>query len=74
MQARLQSLEEQQQDGEVSPSSGGVGVIAWRGQTSVVSAERVRVALGQALEFCKQVTMPLRCCPSHQTGTAMGFQ
>ena len=59
MQARLQSLEEQQ-DVEVSTSSAGVGAIAWRGQTSVVSAERVRVALGQALELSKQVTMPLQ--------------
>ncbi len=58
MQARLQSLEEQQ-DVEVSASSAGVGAIAWRGQTSVVSAERVRVALGQALELSKQVTCPL---------------
>ena len=55
IQARLQSLEEQQ-DGEVSASSAGVGTIAWRGQTSVVSAERLRVALGQALEYGKQVT------------------
>ncbi|CAL5220684.1 g2733 [Coccomyxa viridis] len=54
IQARLQSLEEQQ-DVEVSASSAGVGAIAWRGQTNVVSAERVRVALGQALELSKQV-------------------
>ena len=70
MQARLQSLEEQQQDGAAYPSSAGVGVIAWRGQTCVVSAERVRVALGQALDLSKQVSLPLLCCPSGQADAA----
>ena len=57
LQAKLQALEEQQQDGETKPSSGGVTAIAWRGTTSVVSAERVKVALGQALELSKQVRL-----------------
>ena len=58
MQAKLQALEEQQQDGETRPGGAGVTAIAWRGTTSVVSAERVRVALGQALELSKQVRLP----------------
>ena len=58
LQAKLQALEEQQQDGETRPSGAGVTAIAWRGTTSVVSAERVRVALGQALELSKQVRLP----------------
>ena len=57
LQAKLQALKEQQQDGDIKPSSGGVTAIAWRGTTSVVSAERVRVALGQALELSKQVRL-----------------
>ena len=67
MQAKLQALEEQQGD-QPSASSAGVVAIAWRGTTSVVSAERVRVALGQALDLSKQVSMCLndplfRRCP-----------
>ena len=67
MQAKLQALEEQQGD-QPSASSAGVAAIAWRGTTSVVSAERVRVALGQALDLSKQVSMCLsealfRRCP-----------
>ena len=57
-QAKLQALEEQQQDGKPTSSSAGVTAIAWRGTTSVVSAERVRLALGQALELSKQVSPP----------------
>ena len=58
LQAKLQALEEQHQDGETKPSGAGVTAIAWRGTTSVVSAERVRLALGQALELSKQVSLP----------------
>ncbi len=57
---------------EVSASSAGVGAIAWRGQTNVVSAERVRVALGQALELSKQVSTPLLPYPFYETGIASG--
>lgn len=72
VQAKLQALEEQQGD-QPSASSAGVAAIAWRGTTSVVSAERVRVALGQALDLSKQVSMclsqaPFRRCPTNCLG------
>lgn len=54
-QAKLQALEEEGQGGEAGASAAGGGAIAWRGTTSVVSTERVRAALGQALELSKQV-------------------
>ncbi|BDA49634.1 Signal recognition particle subunit SRP68 [Coccomyxa sp. Obi] len=54
IQSKLESLAAQQ-GAQQSSSGKGVSAIAWRGNTTVVSAERVRLTLAQALDLSKQV-------------------
>ncbi len=54
MQSKLESLAAQQGT-QQGPSAKGVSTIAWRGTTSVVAAERVKITLANALDLSKQV-------------------
>ncbi len=56
LQSKLESLAAQQ-GAQQSSSGKGVSAIAWRGNTTVVSAERVRLTLAQTLDLSKQVTL-----------------
>ncbi|KAK9904768.1 hypothetical protein WJX75_002167 [Coccomyxa subellipsoidea] len=54
IQSKLESLAAQQ-GAQQGASAKGVSAIAWRGNTSVVAAERVRTTLATALDLAKQV-------------------
>lgn len=65
LQSKLESLAAQQGT-QQGASAKGVSAIAWRGNTSVVAAERVRTTLATALDLSKQVPPSyiyiLSCC------------
>ena len=56
LQSKLESLAAQQ-GAQQGASAKGVSAIAWRGNTSVVAAERVRTTLATALDLAKQVRL-----------------
>jgi hypothetical protein len=57
VQLKLESLAARPESQQAGAGT-GVAAFAWRGNTCVVAAERVRISLAQAQELCKQVRVP----------------